>query len=109
MTAIQLRRHARQPVERLQLSYCLRLLGVKPDRKAYGNSLLYFYLTRGPKRSDLSEGRLYDLLELAHKAYKKLCKKHRTDLAENHKEAVWLNALWVHTKKLFRRRRIEIP
>lgn len=108
-TKLQLRRRMYQPVERKTLSECLALLGMSPD-KTRRNGPKAFMLKAGKEHSsaDNSEGRLWDLYEMAKPKFFALCKKHRTDLAENHEVAVWLTALWEHTVKLFRRKGIEI-
>jgi len=115
MTTLQIRRKMRrrkmqQPIGRNTLSQCLVLLGMSPD-KTRRDGRKGFMLKAGRAQhshADNSEGRLYDLYEMARPAYLKLCKRYRIHLGHNHEFGVWITALWSHTVKLFRRKGIEI-
>ena len=55
----------------------------------------------------LSVEELYDLHDLARKQWLVLYKKFQVQTGKNHGIGVWLNAFWVHVKKLFSRMGVE--
>ena len=52
------------------------------------------------------ESELHEILNEAHGRYHALAKEIRTDLTENHRKAVALNAVWQRVKTLFARKGI---
>jgi hypothetical protein len=103
MTALQLRRHMCQPIERKQLTSCLKLLGLWPIPAWSGGYKEYQRTFRrgrnSPTMKQLSLNELYDLRDLARKQWLALYKKFQVQTGRNHGIGVWLNAFWAHVKK----------
>ena len=110
-TAIQLRRHMCQPIERKKLTSCLKLLGLWPipawSRGFNGYQRTFRPGPNSPSMAMLSLKDLYDLHDLARIQWLVLYKRYQIQTGENHGIGVWLNALWIHVKKLFRRIGVE--
>ena len=102
--AIQLRRQMCQPIERSKLSRCLSILGVREPKR---RDEFRAYKKVRPSIGKMTVWQLTDLYEAAKRAWLKLYRKYRPDLNRNHDIGVWLNLLWTHTKKLFKRKGIE--
>jgi hypothetical protein len=98
-TAMQLRRHMCQPIERAQLSRCLDILGVRKSVRVARS---------GQPIGTLDVWQMTELYEHAKLAWRDLCKSVRPDLDNDHELAVWLNTLWNHIRKLFKRKGVEI-
>ncbi len=110
-TAIQLRRQMCQPIERQKLSSCLKLLGLWPMpawSRGFKDQQRTFRPGRNsPTMKQLSQEDLYNLHDLARKQWLALYKKFQVQTGRNHGVGVWLNAFWIHVKKLFMRLGIE--
>jgi hypothetical protein len=110
-TAIQLRRHMCQPIERKKLSSCLKLLGLWPVpawSRGFDQQQQTFSRGRNsPTMKQLSQADLYDLHDLARRQWLVLYKNFQIQTGRNHGIGVWLNAFWTHVKKLFRRLGVE--
>ena len=100
-----------QPIERKKLTTCLKLLGLWPipawSRGFNGNQRTFRSGPNSPTMEMLSQKDLYDLHDLARKQWLVLYKRYQVQTGENHGIGVWLNALWVHVKKLFSRMGVE--
>jgi len=88
-------------VRRYRLATCLDLMGVRvaSSKAAPG--------ARRPAIKELSVWELTDLYEVAHRAWKTMCKRAQTFLVKNHEVSAWINSLWGHTRKLFRKMGVE--
>jgi hypothetical protein len=110
-TAIQLRRHMCQPIERKKLTSCLKLLGLWPipawSRGFDARQRSFGQGRNSPTMKQLSLEELYDLYDQARNQWLVLYKKFQVQTGENHGIGVWLNAFWVHVKKIFRRMGVE--
>ncbi len=110
-TAIQLRRQMCQPIERKQLSSCLKLLGLWPiptwSPGFKENQRTFRGGRNSPTMKQLTQEDLYDLHDLARKQWLVLYKQFQVQTGRNHGIGVWLNSFWAHVKKLFRRLGIE--
>ena len=110
-TAIQLRRHMCQPIERKKLTSCLKLLGLWPIPAwsgGFNEQQRTFRRGRNsPAIKQLPLKDLYDLYDLARKQWLVLYKTFQVQAGNNHGIGVWLNAFWGHVKKLFRRMGVE--
>jgi hypothetical protein len=110
-TAIQMRRHMCQPIERKKLTSCLKLLGLWPVPAwsgGFNEQQRTFQRGRNsPTMKQLSLKALYDLYDLARKQWLVLYKKFQVQAGDNHGIGVWLNAFWGHVKKLFGRMGVE--
>ena len=101
MTTLQLKRMSCQPVERQRLATCLDVFGVRVS-----SAKVKCHSKRTTRIGKLTLWQLTDLYDSAKAAFRALCWKYRPDTG-NHEIGVWLNALWAHTKKLFRRMGVE--
>ena len=110
-TAIQLRRHMCQPIERKKLTSCLKLLGLWPipawSSGFNGQQRTFLPGRNSPNIKQLSVKDLYDLYDLARKQWLVLYKQFQVQTGQNHGIGVWLNAFWSHVKKLFGRMGVE--
>ena len=110
-TSLQLRRQMCQPIERKKLTSCLKLLGLWPipawSRGFNGYQRTFRPGPNSPSMAMLSLKDLYDLHDLARIQWLVLYKRYQIQTGENHGIGVWLNALWIHVKKLFRRMGVE--
>ena len=110
-TALQLRRHMCQPIERKKLSSCLKLLGLWPIPAwsgGFNGSQQTFRRGRNsPTMKQLSLKDLYDLYDLARRQWLVLYREFQVQAGKNHGIGVWLNAFWCHVKKLFGRMGVE--
>jgi hypothetical protein len=110
-TAIQLRRQMCQPIGHKKLTSCLKLLGLWPIpawSRGFNEQRQTFRRGRNsPTMKQLSQKDLYDLHDLARKQWLVLYEKFQVQTGRNHGVGVWLNAFWVHVRKLFRRMGVE--
>src|SRR5208283_2477319 len=110
-TAIQLRRQMCQPIERKKLTSCLKLLGLWPipawSSGFNGQQRTFLRGRHSPTMKQLSLENLYDLYDLARKRWLVLYKNFQVQTGENHGIGVWLNAFWVHVKRIFGRMGVE--